>query len=169
MPFKEYSIYNVVKSAEDFRLPHIPLLLIRSRSQRPAFMMNGINYAGRANDNSTGVEITTSPASSGSSRTPEMILICIMILKCPKSWYSSSRKVITTKTFKKLHEMPFPCGETLTAVRKDEHSCTPMDNTRVHDETMEKTETGEANGVAKYKLRKYFIMDTRDHDMFDGR
>nr|XP_022303583.1 uncharacterized protein LOC111111099 isoform X4 [Crassostrea virginica] len=167
MPFKEYSIYNVVKSAEDFRLPHIPLLLIRSRSQRPAFMMNGINYAGRANDNSTGVEITTSPASSGSSRTPEMILICIMILVM--EMLLQEMPEIMVFIFKKVHEMPFPCGETLTAVRKDEHSCTPMDNTRVHDETMEKTETGEANGVAKYKLRKYFIMDTRDHDMFDGR
>lgn len=42
-------------------------------------MMNGINYAGRANDNSTGVEITTSPISSGSSRTPEMVWFCFMI------------------------------------------------------------------------------------------
>ena len=42
-------------------------------------MMNGINYAGRANDNLTGVEITTSPTSSGSSRTPEMIWICLII------------------------------------------------------------------------------------------
>ena len=25
--------------------------------------------------------------------------------------------------------------------------------------------SGEANGVAKYKQRKYFIMDTRDHDI----
>ena len=44
-----------------------------------SFMMDGINYAGRTTDNSTGVEITTPPTSSGSSITREMIWICIMI------------------------------------------------------------------------------------------
>nr|XP_022303588.1 uncharacterized protein LOC111111101 isoform X3 [Crassostrea virginica] len=66
-----------------------------------------------------------------------------------------------------VHEMPLPCGETCTAVGKKEQSCTPMDNTCVHDETMEKTETGDANDGAKYKQRKYFIVDTKDHEMID--
>ena len=43
-------------------------------------MMDGIRYAGIGNDNSTGVEITTSPTSSGSSGTADdVIWFCIII------------------------------------------------------------------------------------------
>ena len=42
-------------------------------------MMNGLRYTGLGNDNSTGVEITNSPTSSGSSWTADVIWFCIMI------------------------------------------------------------------------------------------
>nr|XP_022303587.1 uncharacterized protein LOC111111101 isoform X2 [Crassostrea virginica] len=126
--------------------------------------MNGISYTGTGNDNSTGVEITSS-TSSGSSWTADVIWYCIMIPVVEV--LLQEMPVIMEFVFKKVHEMPLPCGETCTAVGKKEQSCTPMDNTCVHDETMEKTETGDANDGAKYKQRKYFIVDTKDHEMID--
>nr|XP_022303589.1 uncharacterized protein LOC111111102 [Crassostrea virginica] len=121
-------------------------------------MMNGISYTGKGNDNSTGVEIINS-TSSGSSGTADVIWFCIMISVV--ELLLQEMPEIMAFIFKKVHEMLLPCGETWTAVGKDEHSCTPMDNTPFHDETMEKIETGEANVGGKYKQRKYFIMDTK--------